>query len=77
MRRFGVFIITVLFAASMLHAQTIDPSASGPAPADPVPSTGPSIGGSVYGGGRKAPVDGNALIQMKNGNYIIKFSICQ
>lgn len=53
MRRFGVFIITVLFAASMLHAQTTP--------------TGPSIGGSVYGGGRMAPVDGNAKIQMKGG----------
>ena len=70
MRRFGVFIITVLFAASMLHAQTIDPSASGPAPADPVPSTGPSIGGSVYGGGRRAPVEKNAKIQMKGGEVV-------
>ena len=52
MRRFGVFIITVLFAASMLHAQSIDPSASGPSPASS--ENGPSIAGSVYGGGRRA-----------------------
>lgn len=56
MRRFGVFIITVLFAASMLHAQTTP--------------TGPSIGGSVYGGGRRAPVENNAKIQMKGGEVV-------
>ena len=68
MRRFGVFIITVLFAASMLHAQSIDPSASGPSPASS--ENGPSIAGSVYGGGRRAPVNGNAKIQMKGGEVV-------